>query len=78
MPTVLRIGPFRFFFFAGDRDEPMHVHVERDKALAKYWLSPVRIQHSTGLSRAELAKIEVLVMEHREKLSEAWNDYFSD
>jgi len=56
----------------------MHVHVERDKALAKYWLSPVRMHHSTGFSRAELARIEALVMVHREKLSEAWNDYFSD
>jgi hypothetical protein len=46
MPSVLRMGPFRFFFFAGDRDEPMHVHGERDKALAKYRLSPVRMHHS--------------------------------
>jgi len=78
MPSVLRMGPFRFFFFAGDRDEPMHVHGERDKALAKYWLSPVRMHHSTGFSRAELAKVEALVTERREELVEAWNDYFSD
>ncbi len=30
MPTVLRTGPYRFFFYAGDRDEAPHVHVERD------------------------------------------------
>lgn len=30
MPTVLRSGPYRFFFYAGDRDEPPHVHIERD------------------------------------------------
>jgi hypothetical protein len=35
MPTVLRIGPYRFFFYAGDRDEPPHVHVERGKSLWK-------------------------------------------
>ena len=43
MPTVLRVGPFRFFFFAGDRDEPPHIHVERDDCEAKFWLDPVRI-----------------------------------
>ncbi len=39
MPTILRIGPYRFFFYAGDRDEPQHVHVERDDRIAKFWLA---------------------------------------
>ncbi|MGB0911926.1 MAG: DUF4160 domain-containing protein [Nitrospirales bacterium] len=36
MPTVLRVGPYRFFFFAGDRNEPSHVHIERDEKIAKF------------------------------------------
>jgi len=36
MPTVLRLGPYRFFFYAGDADEPPHVHVERDRNTAKF------------------------------------------
>jgi hypothetical protein len=43
MPTVLRIGAYRFFFFAGDKSEPLHVYVERDDNLAKFWLDPVRL-----------------------------------
>ncbi|MCO6455665.1 MAG: DUF4160 domain-containing protein [Pirellulaceae bacterium] len=39
MPTVLRVGPYRFFFYAGDGDEPAHVHVERDDSEAKVWLT---------------------------------------
>ena len=78
MPTVMRIGPYRFFFYAGDRDEPMHIHVERDTALAKFWLIPVRLQHSIGFARSELVKIEQLVVEHRENMIEAWNDYFAN
>ena len=42
MPTVLRIGAYRFFFFASDKSEPSHIHVERDDNLAKFWLDPVR------------------------------------
>jgi len=38
MPTLLKIGPYRFFCYAGDRDEPPHVHIERDNDEAKYWL----------------------------------------
>ena len=41
MPTVLRSGPYRFFFYAGDRDEAPHVHVEREDNEAKVWLDPV-------------------------------------
>ena len=34
MPTVYKSGHYRFFFYAGDRNEPYHIHVERDDKLA--------------------------------------------
>jgi len=78
MPTVIRIGPYRFFFYASDRDEPMHIHVERDTAAAKFWLAPIRLQHSVGFGRPELVKVESMIAEHRDLLVEAWNDFFSN
>jgi hypothetical protein len=36
MPTVLRTGPYRLFFYSGDGGEPPHVHAERDDAVAKF------------------------------------------
>ncbi len=77
MPTVLRIRTYRFFFYAGDRDEPQHVHVERDKHLAKFWLDPVRLQTSGGFSRTEISRIQNLVEENREILAESWNEFFN-
>ena len=76
MPTVLIFGPYRLFFYAGDRDEPLHVHVERDDKIAKLWLDPIRLQSSGGFSRVELARIERLVNDHRVELMEGWNEYF--
>ena len=76
MPTVLRHGPFRFFFYAGDRDEPIHIHVERDDNVAKFWLDPVRLQSTGGFSRVEIGQVERLVRENQRILLEAWNDYF--
>lgn len=76
MPTALRIGPYRFFFYAGDRDEPQHVHVERNDKIAKFWLDPVRMQSSGGFSRAELNRIQKIIQENHFKLVEAWNGYF--
>lgn len=60
MPTVLRIGPYRFFFFAGDRDEPLHIHIEREDIIAKFWLEPVHLQSSGGFSRNEIGRIKAL------------------
>ena len=54
MPTVLRLGPYRFFFYAGDAGEPPHVHVERDRDKAKFWLDPVRLQNSGSFGRPRL------------------------
>ncbi len=78
MPTVLRLGPYRFLFYAGDRDEPPHVHVERDDNLAKFWLDPVRLQRSGGFRRVEIQRIQRLVEQHRERLLRSWNEYFND
>jgi hypothetical protein len=78
MPTVLRSGPYRFFFYAGDRSEPPHVHVERESNRAKFWLDPVRMQESGGFSGVELNRIAALVETHRDKLLEAWDEYFND
>jgi len=57
MPTVLKIGPYRFFFFSGDKEEPKHIHVERDNKIAKFRLMPVRLQNSGGFKRDEIALI---------------------
>jgi hypothetical protein len=77
MPTAMRIGPYRFFFYAGDRDEPQHVHVERDNNLAKFWLDPVRLQTGGGFSRRELSRIQTLVEDNREMLARSWNEFFN-
>jgi len=76
MPTVFRVGPFRFFFYAGDRNEPEHIHVERDDKIAKFWLDPVRLQSSGGLSRLEVSTIRKIIIEHHSKLLEVWHEYF--
>jgi hypothetical protein len=76
MPTVLRIGPYRFFFYAGDRSEPLHVHVERDDNTAKFWLDPVRLQRSRGFSSKELNRIQGVIEENQEYLRRSWNEYF--
>lgn len=76
MPTVLRQGPYRFFFYAGDGAEPLHVHVERDDCEAKFWLDPIRLERSRGFGRKELGRIQRIVEDNRLLLLESWDEYF--
>ncbi len=78
MPSLLRLGPCRFFCYAGDREEPPHIHVERDDKEAKFWLSPVRLQDNKGFSAKEINRIQKLVEEYQNQLLEGWYDFFNN
>jgi len=77
MPTVLSVGPYRFFFFAKDRGEPPHIHVERDEDTAKFWLSPVRPATNDRFRQHELKRIEKIVTENEQLFLERWNEFFT-
>jgi hypothetical protein len=77
-PTALRTGPYRFFFFSSDKGEPPHVHVAREAKRAKFWLEPVELGSNAGFGVREVARIALIVEEHREQLLRAWHDFFSD
>lgn len=78
MPPALKSGLYRFFFYAGDRDAPPHIHVEHENKTAKFWLDPVRLEHSAGFSRKELNRIQKIVAENSENVLRSWYAYFSD
>ena len=76
MPTVFRQGPYRFYFYSNEGDEPIHIHVERDGDVAKFWVDPVRLQRSGGFRPHEIDRILRLVEQHREQIVEAWHEFF--
>ena len=75
MPTIYREGPFRFFFNSREEDR-LHVHVESPDGVAKFWLEPIvalAIHHRLGAR--DLARIEVIVKEHRDEFITAWRTH---
>jgi len=72
MPTVLRIGPYRFHFYSREGNEPPHIHVEREDMEAKFWLRPVSLAGNYGFRAAELRDIQRLVEEHCQTLIGAY------
>lgn len=78
MPTVLRIGAYRFYFYSHESNEPPHIHIDRDNFSAKFWLEPVALSKNIGFRGKELRKLKLLVAENQTKLMEAWYGYFGD
>lgn len=76
MPTVLRIGPYRFYFYSHETTEPPHIHIDRDNQTCKFWIEVVALSRNLGFSAKELRDIEALVIENKETLLEAWHEYF--
>jgi hypothetical protein len=76
MPTVLRSGSYRFYFYSHEPNEPPHIHVDRDELSAKFWLDPVQLARNFGFRAHELRTIQSIVTERRRRFLEAWNEFF--
>ena len=78
MPTVLRVGGLRLYFYSHEPNEPPHVHVDGGDVSAKVWLQPVALARNLGYPARDLTRILAFVREHRADLLEAWHGYFGD
>ena len=74
MPTVLRVGRYRFFFYSNESNEPPHIHVKAESDQAKFWLEPINLASNYGFRGHELNEIERIIQEHKKELMEAWNE----
>lgn len=75
MPKIFESGPYQFFFFSDEGDEPPHIHVRRDNANCKYWLDPISLAYNRGLSRSDLSDIRRIISENRAIFIEAYVTY---
>lgn len=76
LPTVSDIpGPYRFYFYSFDCNEPRHVHVQRERAVCKYWLEPISLAYNNGHAAHELNRIRKLIADNLKQMNEAWDEH---
>lgn len=75
MPTVLRSGPYRFYFYSNEPLEPPHVHIDRERFPVKLWLDPVDVARNDGFSWVEVGRIEAIVAANVDQPLEAWHEF---
>ncbi|MGD9888385.1 MAG: DUF4160 domain-containing protein [Halothiobacillaceae bacterium] len=81
MPVIFRYKGYRVFFYSneGNPREPLHVHVQRGEALAKFWIDPVvSIANNYGLSGSEMAELMQMIETRRSVIEEAWHEFFGE
>ncbi len=80
MPKIFEWNGYRFHFFSneGDPREPVHVHVTRALATAKFWLRPeVAVAYNKGFNAKVLSQLVSVIEDRTEEIESAWNDHFA-
>jgi hypothetical protein len=75
MPTVLRIGSFRFHFYSDERGEPPHIHVRTPDGECKFWLEPIALASVQRVKPQDVRTLERLVFEHHVMLLSAYHEF---
>lgn len=78
MPVVFRQEGYRFFFYSneGDPREPVHVHVRKGDATAKFWVAPVGLDCSDGFDARTLRDLARIVEDKAALIERAWHEHF--
>lgn len=78
MPTILRIGAYRFFFYSNENAEPAPIHVRSANGEAKFWLNPIKLAWNRGYNERELRQIERHGLDNLDTLTKAWVEFFEE
>ena len=74
MPKVFEDSGFTFRFYAADLDEPVHVHIEKDGYVAKFWVSPIACAANSGFNRQDLRRITQIIAAREQEISNKWRE----
>jgi hypothetical protein len=76
--TLLRLRGYRFYFHSQATGEPPHLHVDKDRKSAKFWIESTTVVRNVGFSVLETREIARIISEYRLDFLRSWNGYFDD
>jgi hypothetical protein len=82
MPTVLYKNGWRFFFFANEGDEPMHIHVLKAEKSGKFFLyeDEVEVKLSTQkkMRSKDIREVKEIIFENFNYIVESWKKFHKE
>jgi hypothetical protein len=77
MPTILLTKGYRFFFYINDHTPP-HIHIEKNRGTAKFFLKNAELAKSKRFNAKELSEIRNIIMENLELFKTKWDERFTN
>jgi hypothetical protein len=79
MPTILLIDGWRFFFYANERNEPIHIHCRKAEKECKYWLDidnfDVIEAYTYNMNNKDKRTVKKMIFEYFEVIEKSWDDF---
>ena len=79
MPTILLIDGWRFFFYANERNEPIHIHCRKAEKECKYWLDvdsfDVIEAYTYNMNNKDKRIVKKIIFEYFELIEKSWDDF---
>lgn len=79
MPTILFIMGWRFFFYANEGHEPIHIHCKKGDKECKYWLDSAAFEveeaHSYNMNNADKREVKKIIFEYFDLIEDEWNKF---
>ena len=76
VPTIFRDGPYRFFFYSNEGNEPVHIHVRASDELAKFWVNPIILENTVRFGPHELREIRRILSDRVDSIQKSWDEHF--
>ena len=82
MPTILYIMGWRFFFYANEGNEPIHVHCRKGGMEGKYWLNSeefsVEEAYSYSMSQKDTREVKKIIFEYFDFIEQEWDKFMRE
>lgn len=76
MPAILLIMGWRFFFYANEGNEPIHIHCQKAEKECKYWLDSnnfsVEEAYTYRMNNKDKRQVKKIIYEYFEFIENEW------
>jgi len=82
MPTILYINGWRFFFYANEGNEAIHIHCRKGEMECKYWLIREEFEieeaYSYGMGQQDKRQVKKIIFEYYEVIEQEWDRFIGE
>ena len=79
MPTILHVMGWRFYFYANEGDEPIHIHAAKGDMRCKFWLDTENFDVTEAWTRAmnprDKRRVKRIIIDNFEYIEREWKRF---